>query len=120
MSQMTDISKANQLSCFPCLSVCLSPPPSPRPQARDHFDRQQPAEKRIIEYLLTVTDPTERRNLLDKAITPGPIRMTETHDYLYSTPQVSGARTWVGWGGAGRAGSEPNAWGGGGEGQGTG
>ncbi|PNW69832.1 hypothetical protein CHLRE_18g748397v5 [Chlamydomonas reinhardtii] len=55
--------------------------------ARDHFDRQQPAEKRIIEYLLTVTDPTERRNLLDKAITPGPIRMTETHDYLYSTPQ---------------------------------
>eukprot|EP00198_Chlamydomonas_reinhardtii_P005913 XP_001695249.1 predicted protein [Chlamydomonas reinhardtii] len=55
--------------------------------ARDHFDRQQPADPRIIEYLLTVTDPTERRNLLDKAITPGPIRMTETHDYLYSTPQ---------------------------------
>ncbi|GLI70397.1 hypothetical protein VaNZ11_015180 [Volvox africanus] len=55
--------------------------------ARDHFDRQQPAEKRIIEYLLNVVDPTERRNMLDQAVTPGPVRATETHDYLYSTPQ---------------------------------
>ncbi|GFR51166.1 hypothetical protein Agub_g13524, partial [Astrephomene gubernaculifera] len=55
--------------------------------ARDHFDRQQPAEKRIIEYILSVSDPTERRNLLDKAVTPGPTRATDTHDYLYSTPQ---------------------------------
>lgn len=30
-------------------------------QARDHFDRQQPKEKRILEYLLTIRDPTERR-----------------------------------------------------------
>ncbi len=28
--------------------------------ARDHFDRQQPKEKRILEYLLTIRDPTER------------------------------------------------------------
>ncbi|EFJ51826.1 hypothetical protein VOLCADRAFT_109605 [Volvox carteri f. nagariensis] len=55
--------------------------------ARDYFDRQQPAEKRIIEYLINVTDPTERRNMLDQAVTPGPVRATETHDYLYSTPQ---------------------------------
>ncbi|PNH08823.1 hypothetical protein TSOC_004608 [Tetrabaena socialis] len=55
--------------------------------ARDYFDRQQPAEKRIIEYIITITDPTERRNMLEKAITPGPVRATETHDYLYSTPQ---------------------------------
>ncbi|GIL63110.1 hypothetical protein Vafri_17236 [Volvox africanus] len=55
--------------------------------ARDHFDRQQPAEKRIIEYLLNVVDPTDRRNMLDQAVTPGPVRATETHDYLYSTPQ---------------------------------
>ncbi|GIM11879.1 hypothetical protein Vretimale_15350 [Volvox reticuliferus] len=55
--------------------------------ARDYFDRQQPAEKRIIEYLLNVVDPTERRNMMDQAVTPGPVRATETHDYLYSTPQ---------------------------------
>lgn len=55
--------------------------------ARDHFDRQQPAEKRIIEYIISVSDPQERRNMLDKAVTPGPVRATETHDYLYSTPQ---------------------------------
>ncbi|GLC45942.1 hypothetical protein PLESTF_000714900 [Pleodorina starrii] len=55
--------------------------------ARDHFDRQQPAEKRIIEYLLQVSDPMERRNMLDQATTPGPVRATETHDYLYSTPE---------------------------------
>ncbi len=29
-------------------------------QARDHFDRQQPKEKRILEYLLTIRDPVER------------------------------------------------------------
>ena len=29
--------------------------------ARDHFDRQQPKEKRILEYLLTIRDPLERR-----------------------------------------------------------
>ena len=28
--------------------------------ARDHFDRQQPKEKRILEYLLTIRDPLER------------------------------------------------------------
>ncbi|KXZ53007.1 hypothetical protein GPECTOR_8g376 [Gonium pectorale] len=55
--------------------------------ARDYFDRQQPVEKRIIEYLLKVADPTERRNLLDQAVTPGPVRATETHDYMYSTPE---------------------------------
>lgn len=25
--------------------------------ARDHFDRQQPKEKRILEYLVTINDP---------------------------------------------------------------
>jgi hypothetical protein len=29
-------------------------------QARDHFERQQPKEKRILEYLLTIRDPVER------------------------------------------------------------
>ncbi len=42
--------------------------------ARDYFDRQQPAEKRIIEYLCSIPDPQERRNQLDQAVTPGPTR----------------------------------------------
>jgi len=56
-------------------------------QARDYFERRQPSEKRIIEYLVSITDPTERRNQLDKAVTPGPTPMTDTHDYMWSTPQ---------------------------------
>lgn len=107
-------------------------------QARDHFDRQQPKEKRILEYLLTIRDPTERRcvncltwvqvalqlqqqrddcaanglvvmgtqhaeccwhqlppvllvcrcsNQLDKAVTPGPTRTTDSHDYMWTTPE---------------------------------
>ncbi|KAL6751217.1 hypothetical protein V8C86DRAFT_1814898 [Haematococcus lacustris] len=55
--------------------------------AKDQFDRQQPAEKRILEYLMTIKDPAERRRQLDMAITPGPTRATETHDYMWSTPQ---------------------------------
>jgi hypothetical protein len=43
-----------------------------------------------VEYLLSVPDPTERRNLLDQAVTPGPQRATETHDYMFTTPQVPG------------------------------
>eukprot|EP00798_Chlamydomonas_sp_ICE-L_P027497 gene27497-4806_t len=46
--------------------------------ARDHFDREKSAEKRIIE---------ERSRMLDEAVTPGPTRFTDTHDYMYSTPQ---------------------------------
>ncbi|GAX73760.1 hypothetical protein CEUSTIGMA_g1211.t1 [Chlamydomonas eustigma] len=56
-------------------------------QARDHFERQQPKEKRILEYLLTIRDPVERTNQLDKAITPGPTPNTDTHDYMWTTPQ---------------------------------
>ncbi|MEW5304685.1 MAG: hypothetical protein WDW36_007278 [Sanguina aurantia] len=55
--------------------------------ARDQFDRQQPKEKRILEYLCTISDPLERRSQLDKAVTPGPTPATDSHDYLYSTPQ---------------------------------
>lgn len=55
--------------------------------AKDQFDRQQPPEKRIIEYLCCMADETERLNQLDKAVTPGPTRYTDTHDYLWTTPQ---------------------------------
>jgi tetratricopeptide (TPR) repeat protein len=55
-------------------------------KARDYFDRQQPQEKRILEYLVTIRDRTERSRLLDQAVTPGPVRGTDSHDYLYSTP----------------------------------
>lgn len=55
-------------------------------RARDHFDRQQPQEKRILEYLVSIRDRSERSKLLDQAITPGPVRGTDSHDYLYSTP----------------------------------
>lgn len=61
------------------------------PQARDHFERQQPAEKRIIEYICSIPDPAERRAALDKAVEPGPTRYTDTHDYLWATPQVGSA-----------------------------
>lgn len=60
-------------------------------QARDHFERQQPGEKRIIEYIISISDPSERRAALDKAVTPGPTRFTDTHDYLWATPQVGSA-----------------------------
>lgn len=55
-------------------------------RARDYFDRQQPREKRILEYLVTVRDRTERSRMLDQAVTPGPTRFTDSHDYLWSTP----------------------------------
>eukprot|EP00878_Enallax_costatus_P046516 GHUV01056613.1.p1 GENE.GHUV01056613.1~~GHUV01056613.1.p1 ORF type:complete len:152 (-),score=32.18 GHUV01056613.1:83-538(-) len=55
-------------------------------RARDYFDRQQPAEKRILEYLVTIRDRSERSRQLDAAVTPGPTRFTDSHDYLYSTP----------------------------------
>jgi len=42
--------------------------------ARDHFDRQQPVEKRVIEYLCSIPDPAERRTQMDNAFTPGPSR----------------------------------------------
>uniref|UniRef100_A0A7S3QLQ9 Uncharacterized protein n=1 Tax=Dunaliella tertiolecta TaxID=3047 RepID=A0A7S3QLQ9_DUNTE len=54
--------------------------------ARDHFDRQQPVEKRVIEYLVSIPDPAERRTQLDNALTPGPSRGTDTHDYMWTTP----------------------------------
>jgi hypothetical protein len=56
-------------------------------RARDYFDRKQPVEKRILEYLVTMRDPAERSRQLEAAITPGPTRYTDTHDYMYSTPQ---------------------------------
>lgn len=55
--------------------------------ARDIFERQQPKERRIIEYLLTIRDPQERINQLDAAVTPGPEYLTEQRDYLWTTPQ---------------------------------
>jgi len=56
-------------------------------QARDYFDRQKPSEQRILEYLISISDPSERSRQLDDAVTPGPTRLTDTHDYMYSTPQ---------------------------------
>eukprot|EP00879_Flechtneria_rotunda_P007889 GHRR01008266.1.p1 GENE.GHRR01008266.1~~GHRR01008266.1.p1 ORF type:complete len:411 (+),score=155.79 GHRR01008266.1:362-1594(+) len=55
-------------------------------RARDYFDRQQPREKRILEYLVTIRDRSERTRQLDAAITPGPTRYTDSHDFLWSTP----------------------------------
>lgn len=55
-------------------------------RARDYFDRQQPREKRILEYLVTMRDRTERSRQLDAAVSPGPTRFTDTHDYLWSSP----------------------------------
>ena len=56
-------------------------------RARDYFDRKQPVEKRILEYLVTIRDPAERSRQLESALTPGPTRYTDTHDYMWSTPQ---------------------------------
>lgn len=56
-------------------------------RAKDYFDRQQPKEKRIIEYLLSIADPMERTAQLDKAVTPGPEHFGDTHDWMWSTPQ---------------------------------
>ncbi|KAF8055819.1 hypothetical protein HT031_006594 [Scenedesmus sp. PABB004] len=55
-------------------------------RARDYFDRQQPKEKRILEYLVSMRDRGERSRQLDAAVTPGPTRYTDSHDYLFSTP----------------------------------
>ena len=55
-------------------------------RARDYFDRQQPREKRILEYLVSMRDRAERSRQLDAAVTPGPTRFTDSHDYLWSTP----------------------------------
>ena len=55
-------------------------------RARDYFERQQPREKRILEFLVNVRDRAERSRQLDAAVTPGPTRYTDSHDYLWSTP----------------------------------
>ena len=55
-------------------------------RARDYFDRQQPREKRILEYLVNIRDRAERSRQLDAAVTPGPTRYTDSHDFLWSTP----------------------------------
>jgi hypothetical protein len=55
-------------------------------RARDYFDRQQPREKRILEYLVTLRDRAERSRQLDAAVTPGPTKYTDSHDYLWSSP----------------------------------
>ncbi len=55
-------------------------------RARDYFERQQPVEKRILEYLITLRDPKQRSQELDAAVTPGPTRQTDSHDYMYTTP----------------------------------
>ncbi|GBF92429.1 hypothetical protein Rsub_04533 [Raphidocelis subcapitata] len=55
-------------------------------RARDYFDRQQPREKRILEYLVTLRDTAERSRQLDAAVTPGPTKFSDSHDYLWSTP----------------------------------
>jgi hypothetical protein len=55
-------------------------------RAKDYFDRQQPKEKRILEYLMQIADPAERSAQLDKAVTPGPELLGDTHDYFWTTP----------------------------------
>jgi hypothetical protein len=55
-------------------------------RAKDYFDRQQPKEKRILEYLMQIADPLERSAQLDKAVTPGPEHFGDTHDYFWTTP----------------------------------
>eukprot|EP00882_Tetradesmus_deserticola_P028478 GHRQ01031730.1.p1 GENE.GHRQ01031730.1~~GHRQ01031730.1.p1 ORF type:complete len:187 (-),score=104.95 GHRQ01031730.1:26-586(-) len=55
-------------------------------RARDYFDRQQPREKRILEYLVTIRDRSERSRQLDSAVTPGPTKYTDSHDYMWSSP----------------------------------
>jgi hypothetical protein len=55
-------------------------------RARDYFDRQQPKEKRILEYLVSMRDRAERSRQLDAAVTPGPSRFTDSHDFLWTTP----------------------------------
>jgi hypothetical protein len=55
-------------------------------RARDYFDRQQPREKRILEYLVTIRDRSERSRQLDAAVTPGPTKYTDSHDYMWSSP----------------------------------
>lgn len=55
-------------------------------RARDYFDRQQPREKRILEYLVTIRDRAERSRQLDAAVTPGPTKYTDSHDYMWSSP----------------------------------
>lgn len=81
------------ICCATTATTPLSPPHARRwvsyrlyVRARDYFDRQQPREKRILEYLVTMRDRTERSRQLDAAVTPGPTRFTDSHDYLWSTP----------------------------------
>ena len=73
--------------------------PAPRPRANsslpNHHSKptanspqQRPLNRRFqkTEYLITLRDPSERSRQLDQAVTPGPTKYTDSHDYLWSTP----------------------------------
>lgn len=49
--------------------------------------RQQPAPARILKFLVSIEDPSERLTQLENAFTPGPELETEREDFLQCEPQ---------------------------------
>jgi hypothetical protein len=66
----------------------LSPPP-----AAPSLPRPPPPHP--PEYLITIRDTSERSRQLDAAVTPGPTKFTDSHDYLWSTPARLYAVRWL-------------------------
>lgn len=55
-------------------------------KAKEATAREAPAEVRILKHLLTLEDPAQRAAELDNALQPGPELVTDTQDYLSTTP----------------------------------
>ena len=51
-------------------------------QARKRYAQEQPKDVRILKHLVSLDDPTEIRDALEKAFTPGPELGTPDMDYL--------------------------------------
>ena len=55
---------------------------APGMQARKRYAQEQPKDIRILKHLVSLDDPTEIRDALEKAFTPGPELATPDMDYL--------------------------------------
>lgn len=53
-------------------------------KAKESAARDQPAEVRILKYLLSMEDPKERNEALGQAFEPGEEKQGGEQDYLYT------------------------------------
>lgn len=56
-------------------------------KAQEQLSRGKPPEVRILKHLLALDDPLQAESELERALTPGKINKSKTHDFLSTTPE---------------------------------